>query len=221
MHRQRRRNWRSRKTSPCSMAPPAPCPGSASACLALGAGGQAGPGLRRACMRPWPTTPPARGLAATGGAGHRRGMLGALRLDDQPSAATTSIPRRHARTPWPATADPEASPRQCWLRAERQTFFPVGQGTRQAVFTIRVMLQPLAEAVQAPGAGAAPARFAGFHVAAVLDYKNLSRGARAPAALAGCSRCSRPYSYGAPAVAALISDQCDHQQPPATTAMTS
>jgi hypothetical protein len=35
----------------------------------------------------------------------------------------------------------------CFLRAERQTFFPVGGGSRQAVFTIRVMLQPLADAV--------------------------------------------------------------------------
>ena len=54
--------------------------------------------------------------------------------------------------PWPQATDLEALVDRCWLRAERQTFFPVGAGTSQAVFTIRVMLQPLREAIAAPGA---------------------------------------------------------------------
>jgi hypothetical protein len=64
-----------------------------------------------------------------------------------PSERYDQHPKRHARQPWPQTPDPEAFAAGCFLRAERQTFFPVGRGTRQAVFTIRVMLRPLAEAL--------------------------------------------------------------------------
>ena len=64
-----------------------------------------------------------------------------------PSPRHDQHPRRHTRAAWPATRDPEQFAAACFLRAERQTFFPVGGGTRQAVFTIRVMLQPLVEAV--------------------------------------------------------------------------
>ena len=91
-----------------------------------------------------------------------------------PSPRHDQHPRRHARTPWPATAEPEGFASQCWLRAERQMFFPVGQDTRQAVFAIRVMLQPLAQAVQAPGAAARLRDSLASMSQAVLDYKNLS-----------------------------------------------
>ena len=90
-----------------------------------------------------------------------------------PSQRYDQHPRRQPRQPWPATADAEAFSRQCWLRAERQTFFPVGRGTRQAVFTIRVMLQPLAEAVQAPGRAARLHDSLASMSAGVLEYKNL------------------------------------------------
>lgn len=63
------------------------------------------------------------------------------------SARHDQHPRRHARTPWPSAPADDAFAAHCFLRAERQTFFPVGKGTRQAVFTIRVMLQPLVQAV--------------------------------------------------------------------------
>jgi dimethylamine monooxygenase subunit A len=91
-----------------------------------------------------------------------------------PSSRHDQHPRRQPRTPWPATGDAEAFAAQCWFRAERQTFFPVGQGTRQAVFTIRVMLQPL------PTVAADRARAGRLHDSlasmspAVLAYKNLS-----------------------------------------------
>ena len=65
-----------------------------------------------------------------------------------PSPLYDQHPLRQPRTPWPDGADEAAFAAQCWLRAERQTFFPVGRGTQQAVFTIRVMLQPLTQAVQ-------------------------------------------------------------------------
>lgn len=63
-----------------------------------------------------------------------------------PSPRYDQHPRRHPRPSWPDAHGGEFG-EHCWLRAERQTFFPVGRGTRQAVFTIRVMLQPLAQAV--------------------------------------------------------------------------
>lgn len=90
-----------------------------------------------------------------------------------PSPRFDGHPRRQPRAPWPA-GDDEAFAGGCWLRAERQTFFPVGQGTRQAVFTIRVMLQPLAQAVDSA------AKAARLHAAlssmsdAVLAYKGLA-----------------------------------------------
>jgi hypothetical protein len=91
-----------------------------------------------------------------------------------PSARHDQHPRRHARTPWPSAHDPETFARQCWLRAERQQFFPVGQGTRQAVFSIRVMLRPLAEAAQ-PGDKAQRLRDSLASMSpAVLEYKNLA-----------------------------------------------
>lgn len=67
-----------------------------------------------------------------------------------PSARYDQHPRRHQREPWPTAQDSAAFAHGLWLRAERQTFFPV-PGTRQSVFNIRVMLQPLPEAVAAAG----------------------------------------------------------------------
>jgi hypothetical protein len=64
-----------------------------------------------------------------------------------PSGRHDQHPCRHARTPWPATQDPREFAARCFLRAERQTFLPMPAVTGQAVFTIRVMLQPLVEAV--------------------------------------------------------------------------
>ena len=64
-----------------------------------------------------------------------------------PSPRHDQHPRRHPPTPWPTTSDPLAFARACWLRTERQTFFPVGGGTCQSIFTIRVQLQPLPLAV--------------------------------------------------------------------------
>ncbi|MDB5873710.1 MAG: hypothetical protein JWQ07_3152 [Ramlibacter sp.] len=88
-------------------------------------------------------------------------------------------PRRHARESWPAAEDAHAFAARCWLRAERQTFFPVGQGTRQAVFAIRVMLQPLQDAVRTPEQAQRLHDSLASMSQAVLDYKNLS-AAREP-----------------------------------------
>src|SRR5512140_1725432 len=96
-----------------------------------------------------------------------------------PSGRYDQHPRRHARSPWPATGDPDVFAAQSWLRAERQVFFPVGRGTRQAVFTIRVMLQPLAQAVRGPADALRLHESLATMSPAVLEYKNLG-AAREP-----------------------------------------
>lgn len=95
-----------------------------------------------------------------------------------PSPHYDQHPYRHAAAPWPQTADPDELARQCYLRAERQTFIPVpdleGRPVTQTVFTIRVMLEPLCSAV---GSASDAVR---LHDAlasmsdAVLAYKNLT-----------------------------------------------
>ena len=91
-----------------------------------------------------------------------------------PSPRHDQHPRRHPPTPWPDTPDPQAFAQACWLRTERQTFFPVGGGTRQAVFTIRVQLQPLVQAVaSAPQAQRLHDSLASMSEA-VLAYKGLA-----------------------------------------------
>lgn len=96
-----------------------------------------------------------------------------------PSARFDQHPRRHAREPWPDAADAQRFAQACFLRAERQTYFPVGQGTRQAVFTIRVMLQPLAQAVDTAAKAARLHDALASMTDAVLQYKGLA-AAREP-----------------------------------------
>ncbi len=96
-----------------------------------------------------------------------------------PSGRHDQHPHRQPRAPWPGTVDADDFASQCWLRAERQVFFPVGRGTRQAVFAIRVMLQPLVDAVQTPGKAIRMHDSLASMSQAVLDYKSLS-AARAP-----------------------------------------
>jgi hypothetical protein len=95
-----------------------------------------------------------------------------------PSARHDQHPVRHAREPWPDAAGPRFA-QSCFLRAERQTFFPVGQGTRQAVFTIRVMLAPLVDVVDTPATAARLHDALASMSDAVLQYKGLA-GAREP-----------------------------------------
>jgi dimethylamine monooxygenase subunit A len=90
-----------------------------------------------------------------------------------PSARHDQHPARYPRQPWPDTTDDDDFARACWLRAERQTFFPVGRGTRQAVFAIRVMLQPLVESIQPTGRARRLHDALASMTPAVLAYKNL------------------------------------------------
>jgi hypothetical protein len=91
-----------------------------------------------------------------------------------PSGRYDQHPHRHPRTPWPQTSDPHAVAAGCFFRAERQTFFPVGRGTQQALFTIRVMVAPLADAVAAPADAAALHAAISSMSTAVLAYKGLA-----------------------------------------------
>ncbi len=88
----------------------------------------------------------------------------------------TPHPRLHAH---PARVAPERwgasfEPACAWWRSERQTFIPV-PGRQQAVFTIRIDLQPLSDVL-----AATPGRAAALHAAlasmspAVLAYRGLS-----------------------------------------------
>lgn len=63
-----------------------------------------------------------------------------------PNPAYDHHPRRRAPIPWPAQA-PAAG---AHLRTEHQTFIPLPE-RRQAVFTIHVEVQPLAQALTQPG----------------------------------------------------------------------
>jgi hypothetical protein len=96
-----------------------------------------------------------------------------------PSDRHDQHPRRQPRTPWPDTPDATAFASRCFLRVERQTFFPVGRGTRQAVFTIRVQLAPLTQTVDTADKALRLHDSLASMSDAVLRYKGLA-AARAP-----------------------------------------
>lgn len=95
-----------------------------------------------------------------------------------PSPRYDQHPHRHAATPWPRTADPDDLARQCYLRAERQTFIPVpdaeGPPGKQTVFTIRVMVEPLCSAVRSASDALRLHDALASMSDAVLAYKNLA-----------------------------------------------
>jgi dimethylamine monooxygenase subunit A len=91
-----------------------------------------------------------------------------------PSARHDQHPRRHVRAAWPPDEDAARFAAQCFLRVERQTFFPVGAGTRQAVFTIRVMIESLPLAVDTPQKAQRLHDSLASMSKAALDYKGLA-----------------------------------------------
>lgn len=100
-----------------------------------------------------------------------------------PSCFFDQHPVRRPAGQWPSTADPSAFAACCFLRTERQTLFPVrdahGATKREAVFTIRIQMTPLAEAVQSPQEARRLADALSTMSSAVLAYKRLTT-ARAP-----------------------------------------
>lgn len=96
-----------------------------------------------------------------------------------PSGRHDQHPARHPREPWPDPADPAAFAAGCFLRWERQTFIPVPGAPGQAVFTIRVGLDPLPQAVRSVEDAHRLADALASMSDAVLAYKGLA-AARAP-----------------------------------------
>lgn len=92
-------------------------------------------------------------------------------VSDQPRLH--AHPDRVATRRWQQTAVASA-----WWRTERQTFIPVPE-VRQAMFTIHVEVQRLAEAIDAPGRAAALHAAVASMSEAVLAYRGLS-AVRAP-----------------------------------------
>jgi dimethylamine monooxygenase subunit A len=88
-------------------------------------------------------------------------------------AALSQHPKRIDHAAWPADADADALAARAYFRTEHQTFIPLA-AQHQAVFTIHVDSQPLADAV------AAPPRARQLHDAiasmspAVLAYRGLT-----------------------------------------------
>lgn len=96
--------------------------------------------------------------------------------------SVTRHPRLHAhpahvaREPWPDDASAEAIAASCFFRSEHQTFIPLPE-RQQAVFTIHVELQPLAELAAAPDRARRLAQALATMSDAVLEYRGLA-GAR-------------------------------------------
>ena len=91
----------------------------------------------------------------------------------------TPHPRLHAHPArvdpagWPAGLTAASLPPLAWWRTERQTFVPL-PAQRQAVFTIRVDVQPLAQALADPGDARAVHDAIASMSDAVLAYRGLA-----------------------------------------------
>lgn len=90
-------------------------------------------------------------------------------------------PARQQRTPWPDQQGLELAQR-CWLRVERQQFFPVLGRSRQAIFSIRLMFERLDQSASRPDRAQALHDWLASMSPAVAEYKGLT-GVR-PALLA-------------------------------------
>ncbi|MES2980412.1 MAG: heme-dependent oxidative N-demethylase subunit alpha family protein [Pseudomonadota bacterium] len=98
-----------------------------------------------------------------------------------PSGRFDQHPYRNSREPWPAhpaDADPADFVARLFLRVERQSFIPIltpdGSPAGQAVFTIRVMLERLTDAVTTPAKASRLHDWLASMSPPVLDYKNLT-----------------------------------------------
>lgn len=83
-------------------------------------------------------------------------------------------PRRAPRQPWPEGYSGQALAERCWLRVERQGFFPVQDRPGQAVFSIRVQLERLDRSAGEPERATALHEWLASMSSAVADYKGLA-----------------------------------------------
>ncbi|MEO7152066.1 MAG: heme-dependent oxidative N-demethylase subunit alpha family protein [Burkholderiaceae bacterium] len=89
------------------------------------------------------------------------------------ACALDTHPRRIAATPWPRETVGDALAARTWLRSERQTFIPVA-GRSQAVFTIRIEVEPLTDVVRTPAIAARLHGALASMSPAVLAYRRLT-----------------------------------------------
>lgn len=103
--------------------------------------------------------------------GHERWERWVWNITNRPDL--DAHPARRPPLPWPAhtSADPLAA--QAFLRTERQTFIPLAEH-RQAVFTIHVESQPLAQAITDPAQAQRLHDALHSMSAAVLAYRGLT-----------------------------------------------
>ncbi len=99
-------------------------------------------------------------------------------------------PTRQQRTPWPDLQGLELAQR-CWLRVERQQFFPVPGRSRLAIFSIRLLFERLDLSAARPDRAQALHDWLASMSQAVSDYKGLT-GVR-PALLAWLTGQSDPH----------------------------
>jgi hypothetical protein len=104
-------------------------------------------------------------------------------------------PTRQARTPWPDLQG-QALAQRCWLRVERQQFFPVPGRSRQAIFSIRLQFERLDRSAATPDRAQALHDWLATMTQAVADYKGLT--AVRPALLAWLALQCGPSSAGRP-----------------------
>lgn len=81
-------------------------------------------------------------------------------------------PDRLDEADWPDDASPESLVQQAWFRTERQTFIPLPE-RREAVFTILVHSQPLAQAIHTPAEARQLHAALASMSPAVLAYRSL------------------------------------------------
>ena len=83
-------------------------------------------------------------------------------------------PLRAPRHPWPEPLSTQALAEHCWLRVERQGFFPVQGKPGQAVFSIRVQLERLDRSASEPARAQRLHDWLASMSEAVADYQGLS-----------------------------------------------
>lgn len=102
-------------------------------------------------------------------------------------------PTRQQRTPWPALQGLELA-QHCWLRVERQHFFPVTGRSGLAVFSIRLLFERLDRSACTPDRAQALHDWLASMSQAVAQYKGLTEVR--------------------PALLAWLAGQCDLPVPP-------
>jgi hypothetical protein len=94
----------------------------------------------------------------------------------QPGPHFDGHPRRAAPRVWPLDADPATLGQRLWARVEHQSFIPVPDSSpAQALFCIRLMIEPIETAIATPEAAAATHAAVTSMSEQVLAYRSLTK----------------------------------------------